>query len=115
MQESTAVTTEGETGAASVDTDATVSVRERVRSALDGDPFVAAFRRRTEGTPSDPAISRERFDALDRLPDAPFETTPVRTELVVYSETHVYRWVLTGGTVERTRLPRDPASMAREQ
>jgi len=114
MQEPATVTTAGASGV-SADEAASASIRDRVRSALAGESFVAAFRRRTEGSPSAPAVSRERFDALDRLPDAPFDTTPVRTELVVHSESHVYRWVVTGGTVERTRLPRDPASMAREQ
>ncbi|MFB6082769.1 MAG: hypothetical protein ABEJ94_00820 [Halorientalis sp.] len=114
MQEPATAATGGETSDG-VTTDPPASVRDRVRAALSGDPFVAAFRRRTEGPPSDPAVSRERFDALDRLPDEPFETTPVRTELVVYSETHVYRWVVTGGTVERSELPRDPETMAYEE
>lgn len=114
MRESATVTAETETSGAA-DSTASASVRDRVQAALAGEEFVAAFRRRTEGSPSTPTVSRKRFDALDRLPDHPFDTTPVRTELVVYSETHVYRWVVTGGTVERTRLPRDPTSMAREQ
>lgn len=91
------------------------TVRERAASALDGDRFVAAFRRRVEGTPVDPVVDRERFDGLERLPDAPFDAGPVRTELTVYGESYVYRWVVTAGAVERTRLPRDPETMAREQ
>jgi hypothetical protein len=114
MQQPVTVATAGAANEPTGDDTAT-SIRERVRSALAGDQFVAAFRRRTEGSPSDPAVSRDRFETLDRLPDEPFDTTPVRTELVVYSETHVYRWVVTAGTVERTELPRDPAGMAREQ
>ena len=116
MQEPATATTEGEPEESPrPDTTSGSTIRERVASALSGERFVAAFRRRTDGSPSNPAVSRERFDALGRLPDEAFDTTPVRTELVVYSETHVYRWVMTAGTVERTRLPRDPDSMAREQ
>ncbi|SDE77367.1 hypothetical protein [Halorientalis regularis] len=111
MQEPATATTE----AVGPDTTSESTIRDRVASALSGEQFVAAFRRRTEGSPSNPAVTRERFDALDHLPDEAFDTTPVRTELVVYSETHVYRWVMTAGTVERTRLPRDPSAMAREQ
>lgn len=116
MQDPATATTEGEsTEAVGPDATSGSTIRERVASVLSGEQFVAAFRRRTERSPSNPVVSRERFDALDRLPDETFDTTPVRTELVVYSETYVYRWVVTAGTVERTRLPRDPAAMAREQ
>ncbi len=116
MQHSVTATTEWErTEAVGPDTTSGSTISDRVASTLDGESFVAAFHRRTEGSPSDPAVSRERFDALDRLPDEPFDPRPVRTELVVYSESHVYRWVVTGGTVERIRLPRDPTAMAREQ
>jgi hypothetical protein len=116
MENTATATTEEETsGAARRKAVPELTVRDRVLSALSGDQFVAAFRRRTEGSPSDPTVSRTRFGALDRLPDDPFDSTPVRTELVVYSETDVYRWVVTAGTVERTRLPRDPAALARQQ
>ena len=91
------------------------SVRERVRTALGDEAFVAAFRRRTAGPLSDPVVSRERFETVADLPEAPLDPSPMRTELVVYSESHVYRWVVTGGTVERTRLPRSPAAMARQR
>lgn len=86
------------------------TIRERVREALGDEPFAAAVVRRTDGIPTDPDASEERYESVDALPDEPFDQSAIRTELLAFSEPRVYRWVAAGGSVERTVLPRTPAA-----
>lgn len=86
------------------------TVRARVTDALGDEAFVAAVRRRTDGALSSPETSETRFETVTDLPGEPFDQSAVRTELLVFSSTHLYRWVVAGGTVDLTRLPRTPAA-----
>ena len=84
------------------------SVRRLVRDALGNEQFVTGFHRRTEGTPCHPETQLVQYDTVEGLPTASRDDEAVWEELVVYSESHVYRWTGAGLEAEPTRLPRSP-------
>lgn len=87
------------------------TIRAQVEAELGEESFEAAVLRQTGGTPSYPEPTRTRYDRLSELPAEPFDAGAVFAELVVFSESHVYRWTGSGATVEVTRLPRAPGDV----
>lgn len=87
------------------------TIRAQVEAELGDETFEAAVLRQTGGTPSYPDPTRTRYDRLSALPAEPFDAGAVFAELVVFSETYVYRWTGSGSTAEVNRLPRTPESV----
>lgn len=81
------------------------TVAERVRGAIGDEPLEVAVHRANDGSLASPRERTERYASLADLPDEPLGGWE---ELLVYTETHVYRWIAGGYDVGPTRLPRDP-------
>lgn len=87
------------------------TIGERVLGAIGAERLEVALHLVNEGSLDDPRERTRRYESVADLPDDPLGGWE---ELVVYTETHVYRWVGVGYDVGPTRLPRDPEHVSRD-
>lgn len=81
------------------------TIGQRVLGAIGDERFETAVHRTNDGTLDDFRERTRRYESAAELPEEPLDGW---AELVVYTETHVYRWVGVGYADGPTRLPREP-------
>lgn len=87
------------------------TIRQRVEAAIDDERFETALYAEELNSLTNSHLRWRAVDTVQELPDRPLGGWE---ELVVFTETHVYRWIEMGFNGGPERTPRDPESMLAE-
>jgi hypothetical protein len=86
----------------------TPTIRQSVTTSVGNEQVETVFYHEQRGSLNDPAMVWREYTSLDELPQKPLDGWE---ELLVFTNTRVYRWIETGITHGPTVLPRDPESV----
>ena len=86
----------------------TTTIQQSVTTSIGTERVEKVFYREQCGSLNDPAMVWREYTSIDALPQKPLDGWE---ELLVFTDTRVYRWVETGVTHGPTVLPRDPEAV----
>lgn len=84
------------------------TIQQAVNTNVGNERVERVFYHEQRGSLNDPAMVWQEYTSMDELPQTPLDGWE---ELLVFTDTHVYRLVERGGTPRPTVLPRDPESV----
>lgn len=87
------------------------TIQQSVTTSVGDERIETIFHHEQCGSLNDPAMVWREYPSVDDLPQTPLDGWE---ELLVFTDTHIYRWVETGVTHGPTILPRDPDSVVPE-
>jgi hypothetical protein len=89
----------------------TTTMQQSVTTSVGNERVEAVFYHEQQGSLDDSALVWREYTSMDELPQKPLDGWE---ELLVFTDTHVYRWIETGFTHGPTVLPRAPKSVIPE-